>query len=106
MRQVYDSARPALRWQALAGRQPGCLPFGKSILQPSRPVAPLTQQGNCLEREDAPRAAAICDDLLIRRQFGQAPFQLHKRNIQRLGHVAVGEFILGPDIEDGRRPSA
>jgi len=27
----------------MADRQPGRLPLGKSILQPTRPVAPLTQ---------------------------------------------------------------
>jgi hypothetical protein len=93
-----------LWWRVLAGWQSGRFPFRISILQPSCPIATLTEQGDCLEREDAPWAAAIRDDLLIPRQFGQAPFQLSHWNIQRFGQVAIGEFVLRADIEDGRRP--
>jgi mannose-6-phosphate isomerase-like protein (cupin superfamily) len=56
-----DASRPegllCLGWRAVADRQSGRFPFGKSVLQAPCAVAALTEQSDCLERNDAPRAA-------------------------------------------------
>jgi hypothetical protein len=81
-------------------------PFGKSILKTTRPITPLTERRDGLERQDAPRAPAICYNLSIRRMLRQPPFQLRQRYIQRPGQMALLELVLGTDIDDCRRPGS
>ena len=87
-------------------RQARDLPFGKSIFKTTRPITPLTERRDGLERQDAPRAPAIRYNLSIRRKLRQPPFQLRQRYIQRPGQMALLELVRGTDIEDCRRPGS
>src|SRR6516165_1905120 len=87
-------------------RQPGYFPFGKAVFKPTRLITPLTERRDGLERQDAPRAPAIRNNLSIRRKLRQPSFQLRQRYVQRAGQMALPKFILGPDIEHRHRPGS
>src|SRR5262249_26631171 len=93
-------------WRCRTDRQARDFPFGKSIFQTTRPITPLTERRDGLERQDAPRAPAIRYDLSIRRKLRQPSFQLRQRYIQRAGQMALLELVLGTHIEDYRPPGS
>src|SRR5215469_4581716 len=93
-------------WPCRTDRQARDFPFGKSVFKTTRPITPLTERRDGLERQDAPRAPAIRNNLSIRRKFRQPSFQLRQRYIQRAGQTALLELVLGTHIEDCRRPGS
>src|SRR2546429_9261400 len=84
---------------SLISGQTSGFPLGVSVLEAPDLEAPLTQNGNCLEREHAVRAPAVGDDLAVLRYLPQASREFAQRNIDGLRHVTGGVFILRPDAQ-------
>src|SRR2546430_1540986 len=84
---------------SLISGQTSGFPLGVSVLEAPDLEAPLTQNGNCLEREHAVRAPAVGDDLAVLRYLPQASREFAQRNIDGLRHVTGGVFILRPDVQ-------
>ena len=80
-------------------RQPSHAPFRKSVLQTVNLEASGTQCSDGLEGQNAVRAAAIGDDLLVRRQFREATIEVGQGNVDGTRQVAQGEFILWPHVK-------
>src|SRR5215469_14561372 len=62
-------------WPCRTDRQARDFPFGKSVFKSTRPITPLTERRDGLERQDAPRAPAIRYNLSIRRKLRQRYIQ-------------------------------
>src|SRR6478736_443642 len=95
---VKPNVQESGAWSHL-DRQPRGLPLRKSVLQAPDIEAPRAQLGHRLERQDAVRAAAIGDDLLLARQLGKPLLQLAQRDVQCAWQMAEAVFIFGPDVE-------
>src|SRR5665811_675173 len=64
-------------------RQTRSLPFGITVLEPADAIAARAERRDRLERENAIRAAAIGNDLAVRRKLAQAMLEFAKRDTQR-----------------------
>ena len=99
------------RFEAEVGGQPGGvsgrrldrqtrrLPLRKAFVEPAHVEAARAQFRYSLKGQNAIRPAAVGDDFVVARQFGQALHQLAEGDVQSTGQMTEAIFILGAHVE-------
>src|SRR6516165_1359363 len=81
--------------------QASSLPLRVAVFEPEGLEATLAQLGHSLIRENAVRATAVSNDLLVLRQFTEASLELAQRQTDRSRQMASGELLLGTGVDHG-----
>jgi hypothetical protein len=94
---LVDDLRTRLASDHGFERQTGSPPFGITIFEPADEIAARAERLDRLERENA---AAIGDDLAVRRELTQAMLQFAKRDIEGPRKMSECKLVFGPHVEN------